>query len=186
MSPEQKLERLKELADQAMSCPDFVKFHDSPSGDPYYRFLFLVAQEFRPKIMVELGVNFGEGSANLAAGNPDGIVIAVDARFENLKHEQIGKILNIEMIAGETLSAVGQVHQHGAPNLVFFDSDHEEQYVHQEFKAYDPICALGAIQIFDDLNYHGVRPVWEHDVDGLKFEHPGLHGEAGIGIRVKT
>ena len=117
----------------------------------YYRFLYALAQKYKPQIMIELGTDRGYGAWHLAEGNPDGLVIAIDVELGAVVNTHI---MNVRHIENDTIQAIDKVTQligDKQIGLIFFDSTHTKAHVQKEYQAYTPLCEKGAIQLFDDI-----------------------------------
>lgn len=161
------------------------------SARVYYSLLYSVAHIFSPEVAVELGTDHGFGAWHLAAGNPDGTVIAVDLTIERVEVRPN----NVVQIVGDTTDEeiveavkVAALHRHF--EIVFFDSTHSEAHASKEFELYDPLCAPGAIQFFDDITESTEMRMFWDALPGPKEELPGMHTQwgkrnPGFGVRVK-
>ena len=154
----------------------------------YYKFMYALASIYKLRVMVELGTDCGFGAWHLAEGNPDGIVIAVDKTLERVEN----KPNNVHHIEADTLDGKPDVigKARNPLNLVFFDSTHSKDHAMREFNAYDPYCAKGAIQLFDDVEESkDMRSFW-NELPEPKMLLNELHPQwgrrvPGFGVRIK-
>jgi cephalosporin hydroxylase len=157
----------------------------------YYSLMYALARVYEPEVMVELGTDHGYGAWHLAAGNPNGLVVAVDVTFDRLERELIPD--NVELVRMDSRAAVGEVRRlaDGRPvGLVFFDSTHNREHASEELRLYDPMCDRGAIQLFDDVTESvDMRRFWK-GVPEPKLLLPKMHPRwnskvPGFGVRVR-
>lgn len=165
----------------------------------YYRFLHHVMLRFKPKVAIELGVEFGMASAYmaLAAETYGGLVIGIDHNF----HEIPGKIIskhckNYTFIQSDTLKAEDMVlslfpkddkHPIG---LLFQDSSHHYDASVKEWEIYSKYLCEDALWICDDITpafktpeeSRGMVDYFE-ERPGKKVLYPGiLHHGNTIGV----
>ena len=165
------LERIKELIPQALAerttgdaWLDARYQEDLPiiaHTNPYYKLFFLIAQEFEPKLSVELGAYRGTAAAHLAAGNPKGYVYTVDIHREDKvaqakAQEAAGHYSNLEYINGWTWDThvVFQIGSYAADvpiDLLYIDAWHEYDYAMREWEIYSKMLSDEALVICDDL-----------------------------------
>lgn len=157
----------------------------------YYRFLYAVAHIFKPQVMVELGTDHGFGAWHLAAGNPEGIVIAVDLTLERVEVRPNNVVHVVgDSSSEEILEEVKVAALYRPFDLVFFDSTHSEKHTSREFELYDPLCRSGAFQFFDDVTESAdIKRFWD-TLPGPKTELNNLHTkwgkrDPGFGARIK-
>ena len=155
------VERLQEIADHVASYEpgsaedsrpvELQRMEQSfaPPTGPYYRFLYEIAREFKPKLSVELGVKNGTGSMHLAMGYGKAMVIGIDIDPKPIAAAAWMQ-RNLKIIIGGTIKSAPLVAAHGAPNLVFVDSRHVSGHIRGELDAYRKIVAPGALFLFDD------------------------------------
>lgn len=153
----------------------------------YYRLLYRLARLARPEVMVELGVCTGRGTAHLAAGCPDGLVIAVDPEEHGaLRPNALDRYPNIRFCKARSddhalLASVAD----GSVGLCFVDSVHAVDYALREVALWTPKMKKGGgVFLFDDLE-------WDEGMRGLlarlpfvdKGDLPGMHVK-GFGYAV--
>lgn len=150
---------------------------------PYYRFLYLLAKQFKLKVMIELGVNSGGGSYHLATGNKDGLVYGVDtdnAYPDKVKHVTT-HCINFQFILGDSISfANSPILGQKEIDLIFFDTLHNKRHVLKEIGAYKPKMSKNCFLVFDDLNRPEFGNFWEI-IPYSKVRLDPLH-EEGFGI----
>lgn len=192
------LDDLKKLARSILRTdprPEFMQHWQNNHKDRwipprhYYKFMYALASIYKLQVMVELGTDCGFGAWHLAEGNPDGIVIAVDKTLERVEK----KPDNIIYIEGDTVDACSDVITKANGklfDLIFFDSTHNSEHAMNEFLEYDPQCANGAIQLFDDaMESRDMRSFWG-ELPGPKLFLNELHPQwarrvPGFGVRIK-
>ncbi len=149
----------------------------------YYRFLKLLAAEFKPQLSVELGVSGGGGSLHLALGNPYGTVIGIDYQADHVKRIKYieDNYPNFEFMLHDSITAAPKVFEkYGKIDLLFIDTDHTYERTIQEFNTWKPYLSDRAIVCFDDLLRHhpddkkSMLDAW-NDIDGFKARYDHLH-----------
>lgn len=165
------------------------------NGEPYRRFLHLLALEREPEVAVELGVGDGLTTAHLvaAAAKFGGLVFGVDDRnldlgWLNKRHPGIFKLLQCD-----TLGAAEALREHaGRVGLVFQDSSHHGEHSRQEWLYWRPLLAPGAAWVADDISPafrmrdepFGMMEYWQWIPEGekrvLQLGRPGN----GLGVVV--
>jgi predicted O-methyltransferase YrrM len=176
------------------SMQEWQRQHPDPwiAARRYYRFLYEYARQYRPRVMVELGTDHGYGAWHMAAGNPDGLVIAVDLTHEHV--EEITRLPNILAVTGDATKAVSAVRDAASGrtiDLLVVDDAHEPGHARREVDLYTPLCSFVAVQCFDDIEYpRSMRRFWA-DLDGEKLYLPELHPcwrdgsrRPGFGVRI--
>lgn len=152
--------------------------------NPYYRLFWLIAQQLKPALSVELGSWQATGAAHLALGNPAGHVYTVDIHREDFAaklraQEAAGYCPNLTYINAWTWDAAPQI-----PNgieLLFIDAWHDYQYAKREWDLYAPKLAATALVVCDDIttefNFEGMDRFWV-EMPEPKFldsrPHPGI------------
>jgi len=117
--------------------------------NPYYRLFYLIAKEFKPGFVVELGSYRAGGSGHFAIGNPNTLVATVDWHKDMpqqaddkaacLKHARMIPNLfyinkcSIDMFDGYEC-AFEDIKAHNKPiDILFIDAWHDEKYVKREW-----------------------------------------------------
>lgn len=126
----------------------------------YYRFLHLLVVALKPPLALELGVEYGLGSAHMAgaAATYGGQVIGVDLRW----HDYPGKTVkeyygNYHYLLGdsttpEVIEKVRRLTERfGRLGFVFQDSSHRYHQSHAEWVAYTKLLAPSAVWVCDDI-----------------------------------
>ena len=95
--------------------------------NPYYRLFHLIAREYKPGLVVELGSYRATAAAHFALGNPAGQVVTIDIHKDA---QQVGdkamcietcnQIANLQYINKWTWDAVGDVRAYNQPIDVLF------------------------------------------------------------------
>ena len=147
--------RLRELAEQARTEDVYPSVLFPPSM--YYRFLKLLAEEYKPKLSVELGVCGGGGSLHMAIGNPDGHVVGVDYQYDH--PESVGHIEenydNFTFMKADSVKAASEIaDRYGKIDLLFVDTDHIYSRTIEEYETYKPLMSDTGIMCFDDILRH--------------------------------
>lgn len=131
--------------------------------NPYYKFFYLVAKEFKPLFSVELGTYRGVTAGHLGVGNPNGVVytidwhrdevdkihqkcaIAMDVHYENV-HYLNGCTWDdyiVQQVAG--MAAVHPI------DILFIDAWHWYEHAIREWNIYRPMLADEALVVCDDI-----------------------------------
>lgn len=106
---------------------------------------------------LELGVDFGVGSAHMVAAAKEygGLVIGIDIQDKGERIRDLGKnywFIKDSTLADDTRRILQMVvDNYGPVGLVYQDSSHHYQESHQEWAAISPFCKPGAIWICDDI-----------------------------------
>lgn len=182
-------ERLKQLAEESFRYAPLNNDLFPPSV--YYRFLMLLAQEFKPEVMVELGVCGGGGSLHLCLGNPDGKVIGIDiAAIPEAQDKSIKAMVgNFEFYLGDSTELAQPIFSRfGRVGILFIDTTHTKEQTIAEFEAWKPYLADTAIVCFDDLFRPEMEGFWEWLPEPkLRLDqlHSGAEKGGGFGVWYK-
>ena len=166
---------------RSLGDPHLDALFDQNPDNVYYRFLFHLARIQKPALMVELGVCEGRSTAHMAAGHPEGKVIAVDPEVHGaLQGNCLDRYDNVDFRQCRSddehlLASVGD----RTVGLLFVDSIHTLPHVLTELRLWLPKMRPLAPIIFDDLDYF-----WSmaYLLDILPLQHKGrleglhLHG----------
>lgn len=186
---EQRARLLESLAQKAIKT-DGINHHLDQlfKQDPqcfYYRFIYFLVRILRPKLSVELGVCTGRGTAHLAAGNLDGMVLAIDPEKHGAFEENTRLYTNIIFIQkrSDDVELLNSI-QNQSVDLCFIDSVHAFDYTLKEVKLWTPKMKSGGIFLFDDLELdEGMKKV----LPALPFTNksllPDLHHK-GFGYAI--
>ena len=153
---------------------------------PYYRFLRLLTEHFKPSLSVELGVSGGGGSLHLAIGHPEGKVVGVDIIRD---HEKRIKFIednypNFEfMLFDSTKAATKIFKKYGEVGILFIDTDHTYKNTMKEYTAWKPYLSDNAIILLDDLKRDGMVRAF-NEVEGEKARYDFLNYGNGWGVVV--
>ncbi len=140
----------------------------------YGRLLYRIVEEFRPKIILEIGTSLGISTLYLAKANEDAIVYTLEGA-EPLaevarKNFEILKVQNVRLIQGlfdetlpDTLSKIKTA------DLVFFDGNHIEAATLDYFYQCLEKAGDHTIFIFDDIHWsHGMEKAWKQIINEEK------------------
>jgi cephalosporin hydroxylase len=119
--------------------------------------------ELRPDLVIETGTAYG-GSALYLAQLCDllgqGEVVTIDTqRFEGRPQHPRVTYLFGSSTDDETLSTVAIRAERASTVLVLLDSDHRQQHVAAELRAYAPLVTPGSYLVVEDTNVNG-HPVF--------------------------
>lgn len=197
------IEKVIQLADRANSLPNGIGnsrlAQNSESWAGYLKFLYLLVNEFRPKVCLELGVYMGTATVHMALGNFETQVVGVDREYHHAIKKNTEGYFNIELLTGDTTSEeiVKEIGRRwgGKIGLLFIDSTHDGETPKREFEAYSPLFDDVCIVACDDLlgPEHlkvKMQKFWR-DLPGEKVElhhlHPRLntsYDEPGFGVSI--
>lgn len=169
-----KREKIKELAQIAIDDDPFLP--DVPYGSlwllkaisyltPHYSLMYLIAKEFKPDLMVEIGTEWGLGATYLSLGNPDGMVCTIDQSEEPRKileaYSFFKDLGDIEIITGRS-QEMSERFDDESIDLLYIDGDHRYEYEKQDYDLYFPKVKRGGLIIIDDMRSDpGAELVWE-------------------------
>jgi len=156
----------------------------------YYEFLFNLARETKPELMVELGTNQGISALHFKAGHTSCQVITIDIKTspkvkKNLKEN------NIILIESDSVEAACKVPSN--IDVLFIDANHTYKSVKNDFEAYLPKVKKGGIILFDDISFDrfykshpksGMDRFWS-ELKGDKVDLGILHAGPGFGGLIK-
>ncbi len=173
---------LDRLAEEAKGEEAYYNTAFPPSM--YYRFLKLLAEEFKPKLSVELGVDGAGGSLHLALGNPYGTVIGIDnaRKYEKRVKYVEDKYPNFEFMLGDSSESAPIVFEkYGKVDILFIDTDHTYETTAREYKAWRPYLSDTAIILLDDLDRDGMTKAF-NEMEGYKVVYDFLNYGHGFGV----
>jgi len=180
----------------AMARQAYVPFTDGrlealSATQPYRRFLFLLVERMRPEAALEIGMDYGECSALMAAACVSTMVFGVDNRPlvpESLARQHA----NFRFVHCESLGAAEVVRKLlGARRIgiVLQDSSHHAELSRLEWEYYRPLLADEFVWVCDDVTpafRTADEPRSMEDyfdaLPGTKRKFPGLHWGNVIGV----
>lgn len=174
------------LAAQALASPPWPDPRFPPS--PYYRFLWLLAQNVQPSLSVELGLAGGGGSFHLALGWLNGIVVGVErdpgddwqkANWAHMKE----LCPNFVLWPGDSAESAPEIARlYGPVSILFIDTVHEYSETMAEWAAWEPFMAEKAVVCMDDLFRWGMDRAWAEVPWPNKLKINELHDGAEVGL----
>lgn len=176
---------LRQWANQAIKMQVYPDSRFPPS--PYYRFLYVAAQNMQPRLSVELGVCGGGGSLHLALGWPAGKVIGIDVTEDHKENTDFirAQFQNFDLWIGDSIDLAQSVRlQHGQVDILFIDTIHTYERTMAEFNAWELYLSDRAIVCLDDLHRAGMQRAWD-ELPGHKVRLDDLHPgstEGGFGV----
>jgi predicted O-methyltransferase YrrM len=132
-------------------------------------FLMRLVRELAPRSCLELGTGFGISGAYQAAAlelNGAGQLITLEAATDFAQVAERGfSSLGLERRAGVRVGPIGEtldgVLANAAPiDCAFLDADHTEHATLESFHAILPHLSDGAVVVFDDIRWTGVKRAW--------------------------
>lgn len=178
---ENEILRMSTHIDRIARYPD-PRFPPSP----YYKFLRLLTEWWKPNLSVELGLCGGGGSLHMALGYPEGTVVGIDISDdypEQRKYiEEICK--NFMYIRTDSVEAAKV--EFGKPvDILFIDTVHTYERTMAEYNAWFPKLNGNAIIVLDDLHRNGMMQAW-NEIKGyhiqMDYLHPGGGEDGGLGV----
>lgn len=166
----QDIDSLIWQAQAPLPDPWLEKLNNSvPPAQPYYRFLYLLAEKLHPPLALEIGVYQGVASAHLAAAlaDWDGQVIGLDINPVGVAKELTDRYGNYWFMQADACSdeAVAYVDRlidrYGKLGIVFQDSSHHYLPTVKEWEIYAPRCVFGGVWLADDIT----PAFWNADSD---------------------
>lgn len=157
----------------------------------HYDFLYLLAQEMKPKKILELGTHWGASAWYLHKGCESADIYTIDnnlIKSPNLAKYIIG-LPKVKFILGDCKSkeVVDQI-----PNdidLMFIDEEKDVEALEQNLALYYPKLRTGGVMLFDDLlgaNYYPEANRWWNDLKGYnKLDLPLVHQGYALGAIIK-
>ena len=131
--------------------------------NPYYKFFYLVAREFKPAFSVELGTYRGNTAGHLGVGNPEGTVYTIDWHRDpgDIVHKRVAiavgehypnvTYINKASWDEESIRRVTEVAAVHPIDILFIDAWHWYEHAHREWDIYRPLLADEALVVCDDI-----------------------------------
>jgi predicted O-methyltransferase YrrM len=210
-----ELDTLRLLIDKTQSEPPLEPFLDERYAEVaeqinhpnlYYKLFYLISEELKPDVVVELGGWRGYGAAHFAAGNPDGLVITIDHHSDpgddlnQIKMEEcVKQYPNMHYVKGWTTPEYVEETNKGVNgygkvleildgkkvDILFIDSWHEGRYFLRDWNYYRPLLNNPALVICDDLYdtelFIDMEKTW-HEMPYEKFVDGGMHPGIPMGF----
>lgn len=180
-----KLSTLVALADRALTDepPAVVSLICADYYRPYYALMYLLAKHIDSGLYVELGVEKGRGAGCLAAGGPNAHVIGLDHTRRDELEVMAGEYPNFTFLERPSLPALETIDE--PVTILHIDTEHSYSMAREEFVAYQPYLAPGAVVLFDDLHAQedGVLEYF-WTLPYPKFQNDRLHPSCGYGALI--
>jgi predicted O-methyltransferase YrrM len=149
------------------------------------RLLHSLVEEYRPKVILELGTNVGISAAYLASG--DGSVTTLEGspyrlRLAERLHRGLG--LEIDRVLGLFSDTLKPTLERLPPiEMAFIDGHHQYQPTLDYFQTIYAHAAPGCLFIFDDIRWSGgMRKAWRKLRADSRFEAVADLGSMGVCI----
>lgn len=148
---------------------------------PYYYLMHLIAQR-QAEMCVELGVETGRGLVALASAGMDVRVVGIEERGRPELGIVTARFPNVEIHIQSSTPAFDL----GQPiDLLHIDTEHSYTRARDEFRAWEPYLAPGAVVLFDDLNaMEGDVARFFDELPHEKYRNDDLHPTCGYGVVV--
>lgn len=131
-------------------------YRTASSKGVYADLLYQLSNHYRPKRMLEFGTSLGIGTICLAAGNPTGSVVSVDACGETHKLAQTNisafRLSNVRLI-NATFSAFLEAHRAEDFDLIFIDGHHQGDALKNYVRLLLPFSNENTIFVLDDIRW---------------------------------
>lgn len=131
-------------------------YRTASSKGVYADLLYQLSNHYRPKRMLEFGTSLGIGTICLAAGNPTGSVVSVDACGETHKLAQTNisafRLSNVRLI-NATFSAFLEAHRAEDFDLIFIDGHHQGDALKKYVRQLLPFSNENTIFVLDDIRW---------------------------------
>lgn len=160
----------------------------------YYRFLYFLAREIKPRLSVELGLCGGGASFHLATGYPSGAVIGIDIKDNYPRNREFieQKCSNFTFWQVDSVLAARAISPYAPLDILFVDTDHTYEQTMAEWNAWEPYLSERAIVCLDDLFRKGMDKAWNEIPWPNKLRLDSLHdggviledgyGDGGFGV----
>jgi predicted O-methyltransferase YrrM len=126
-----------------------------------------LAEEFKPRNIIELGTCLGITTAYLAKAVPSAHIISVEGcpNTAAVAKENLGKlrIENTELLTGDFDNILPEIISRGKElDFVFIDGNHRKQATLDYFGLCLPVLNENSVMIFDDIYWSkGMEEAWE-------------------------
>ncbi len=144
---------------------------------PYYYLMYLLAQNLKDGIIVELGISKGYGVSSFAFGNPNIKVVGLDL---NVTPDYIAPNVDFHL-----MSALPVPDFIDNVSILHIDTEHSYSNAKNEFWQYEPYLLPGALVMFDDLHAmdNGVLKAF-YELPYPKIQDDRLHPVNGYGVLI--
>ena len=152
------------------------------ASNPYYDFLFRLVEQYKPRLVVELGTCTGGSTGYLAAGCPETRVISVDMLQHPETVKRLSVFANVELWTYNTNDRKLReaLEKEVAIDILFIDTEHTYGQTSTEFDMYAPLVQPGGLILLDDIKMNGMNRFWDHlEMSKLSLDH--LHW-SGFGV----
>jgi predicted O-methyltransferase YrrM len=163
------------------------------SGGTQSRMLAAVVRVTAARRIIEIGTAYGLGTLSMArAAGPNAQIVTLERSEPQLSiaRQTLAGEPNVHVIGAIAAEAIEEVADHlgGPANLLFHDGGHSREGYISDFAVYEPLLALGATVVFDDIHwvdrhsaidprtYEGWREVASHERVRAAWEIDGNWG----------
>lgn len=170
--------------------------------NPYYILFFLIAEQYKPKCVVELGSWRATAAAHFAAANPETLVITIDIHKDDKVAQQkaieaAAQYSNLYYVNAWTWDAVPAVldimkaWEVAGIEILFIDAWHKYEYVQREWELYMPLLSKNALVIADDVfdapgATEGMVKFWNEIGPWDRFVNADMHPGIPMGFMSYT
>jgi cephalosporin hydroxylase len=143
---------------------------------------------YKPKFVLECGVDAAGSTLHMIMANPDTYVFGIDRNVNENAYYYNEHYSNFTLFVGDTadITIFGLIkHLCGEDGigLLFLDSEHDGRTSRREFETYYPILANECLVCIDDIHMnHEMEELWR-EFPGEKKDLSMLHG-SGFGVSI--
>jgi cephalosporin hydroxylase len=185
------LAEVEQIAIKSVSDPigcGIPELEELNSLNPYYRFFYNIVKEYKPKFVLECGVDTAASSLHMVMANPDTYVMGIDRNVNENARYYNEHYPNFTLFVGDTadktiFGLIRNICGEDGIGLLFLDSEHDGITAKREFATYFPLLADGCLVCIDDIHLkHEMEDLW-NNFPGEKKDLSMLHG-SGFGVSI--
>lgn len=185
------LDEIRSLSERLAGLPDgrpaWLKAMPYAMETPshYYRLLFEFSRQWKPGLVVEIGIDKAGSTMSLAASNPEGKVISIDIdEGACLNAKRIASehgLSNLTVVHSDSIQALQSLRSGPRIDMLFIDGAHDFVHSYSEYQNYRKIMSHDGIIFFDDIHEgKQMEASWDLVLDP-KVELPKAHA-TGFGV----
>lgn len=144
--------------------PEYMRTmtRDASTTETYNVFLYHLARQLQPKLVVETGTDRGRSAVHMAEGCPSARVVSIDIDQACSNQLSAFALPNVEVVTGNSLdpSILHRFNDHSI-DILFLDSLHTYEHLRAELAAYLPKVRSGGLVVLDDISLDaGMKKAW--------------------------
>lgn len=156
---------------------------EAPTTEDYNWFLFSLALNLQPDLVVETGTDRGRSAGHFASGWAGGRVVTIDIDKTCTDHARDLGFENITAITRDSIYA-SAIFLEEDIDILFLDSLHTYEHTKEEYTVYLPKVSKGGLIFVDDINLdEGMKKFWA-EIKEPKVDLSHLH-YSGFGVILK-